>query len=133
MRLELAQRKRMTVEQINRHADEHGVAMMRLCFDAPIDRTRLFTCPSLAPLTHTDVFAELTPAQQRRYNQLVGLMQNELIGFFEQEIGCRVLPALLRHSSRMPPELVNSLQQFLVDEQQHTQMFRRLNQGAEAR
>jgi len=129
--LEIAQRNRLPVERINRHADEHGLAMARLRFDRPVDHTRLFTCPSLAPLAHTSVFAELTPAQQRRYNQLVGLIQNELICFFEQEVGGRVLPALLRRSSQMPPELATSLRQFLEEERQHTQAFRRLNQLAE--
>lgn len=132
MRLEIAQRKRLTVGRINRHAKEHGVAMARIRLAAPLDRTRWFTCPSLAPLAHTAVFAELTSAQQRRYNQLMGLLQNELIGFFEEEIGCRVLSALLRRANRLPPEMVNALQQFLADEEQHTQMFRRLNQCAEA-
>ncbi|MCI0387663.1 MAG: hypothetical protein MOB07_02675, partial [Acidobacteria bacterium] len=80
--LEISQRNRMPVERINRHASEHGVAMTRLGLDRPVDHTRLFTCPSLAPLTHTPVFTMLTPAQQRRYNQLVGLAQNELICFF---------------------------------------------------
>jgi hypothetical protein len=131
--LEIAQRNRMPVERINRHADEHGVAMTRLRFDRPIDRTRLFTCPSLAPLAHTPVFAALTSAQQLRYIQLVGLMQNELICFFEQEVGSRVLPVLLRRAGRMAPELVTALRQFLEEERQHTQMFRRLNQSAEGR
>src|SRR5215510_10635016 len=111
--LEISQRNRMSVDRINRLAGEHGVAMTRLGLDLPVDHTRLFTCPSLAPLTHTPVFTLLTPAQQLRYNQLVGLLQNELICFFEQEVGGRVLPALLRLSGQMAPELILSLRQFL--------------------
>lgn len=129
--LEIAQRNRMPVERINRHADEHGVALTRLQFDRPLDRTRWFTCPSLAPLAHTPVFAALTSAQQLRYNQLVGLMQNELVCFFEQEVGGPVLAALLRDSKRLPSEFVTPLRQFLAEERQHTQAFRRLNQLAE--
>src|SRR5262245_58362189 len=125
--LEISQRNRMPVERINRHAAEHGVAMTRLDLDRPVDHTRLFTCPSLAPLAHTPVFNMLTPAQQRRYNQLVGLLQNELICFLEQEVGGRVLPALLRLSGRMSPDLILSLRQFLEEERQHTKVFRRLN------
>lgn len=131
--LELTQRNRMPIERINRHADEHGLAVTRLQLDGSIDRTRWFTCPSLAPLAHTPIFAALTPAQQLRYNQLVGLLQNELICFFEQEVGSRVLPVLLRRSKRMPPELVTALRRFLEEERQHTLMFRRLNQAAESR
>jgi len=130
--LEISQRNRMPVERINRHSGEHGVAMTRLEIDRPVDHTRLFTCPSLAPLTYTPVFPTLTPPQQRRYNQLVGLFQNELICFFEQEVGARVLHALLRLSGRMSPELILSLRQFLEEERQHTNVFRRLNRLAES-
>src|SRR5690349_18132248 len=69
--LELPQRNRMPVARINRHADDHGVAVSRLRLDRPIVRSRLFTCPTLTPLYHAPVFARLTPPQQRRYNQLV--------------------------------------------------------------
>ncbi len=133
--LEISQRNRMPVERINRHAEEHGLAISRLRLDRPIDRSRLFTCPSLAPLAHASVFAALSPAQQLRYNQLVGLLQNELICFFEQEVGASVLSALLRLSGRISDRtstgLVTALGRFLEEERQHTQAFRRLNQLAE--
>ena len=128
---EMPPRTRLPLDRINRHADEHGVAVARLRFDRPVDRTKLFTSPVLAPLAHSPIFTELTAAQQRRYNQLVGLMQNELICFFEQEVGARVLPAVLSSSSRVSPELCASLRRFLDEEKQHTQMFRRLNRLAE--
>ncbi|HEU4386997.1 MAG TPA: diiron oxygenase [Blastocatellia bacterium] len=128
---DVPQRLRLPLDRINRHADERGVAVGRLRFDHPIDRTRLFTSPGLAPLAYSPVFAELSPEQQRRYNQLVGLLQNELIGFFEQEVGGRVLPAALRSSNHLSPELSRSVRRFLEEEKQHTQMFRRLNHLAE--
>jgi hypothetical protein len=128
--LEIAQRRRLSLARINRHAGEQGVAVARLRLETPVDRSRLFTCPSLAPLAHTAVFAELSPAQQRRYNQLVGLMQNEFICFFEQELSARVLPVLLHRPGRMPAELAASLRLLLDEERQHTEMFRRLNRLA---
>jgi hypothetical protein len=131
--LEISQRKRSPLERINRHAGERGVAMARLRLDLPVDRTRLFTCPSLAPLGYASIFAELTPAQQRRYNQLAALLNNELILFFEQELGAPVLSALLRRSGTLPPELAASLHLFLEEERQHSRMFRRLNRLAEGR
>jgi hypothetical protein len=131
--LQISSRNRLSVERINRHADERGIATTRLRLDRPVDRSRFFTCPSLAPLTYTPIFAELTPAQQRRYNQLVGLFQNELICFFEEEIGGYILPAMLRHSSRLSPEISNALRRFLEEEQQHSRMFRRLSRLAEGR
>ncbi|MBI1766569.1 MAG: diiron oxygenase [Acidobacteria bacterium] len=128
MNLTIAQRNRMPIERINAQAAQHGTATARLALERPLDHTRLFTCPSLAPLAHTAVFAELSPAQQRRYNQLVGLLQNELICFFELEIGGPVLTSLLRNP--LPAELATALRNFQTEEQQHTQMFRRLNQLA---
>ncbi len=127
MMLELAQRNRMSIEGINRNAEQRGGAMARLAFDGAIDHTRWFTCMTLAPLAHSPVFATLNEAQQRRYNQLAGLLQNEVISFFEQEIGGGVLPALLRHAE---PELAAALKTFHEEERLHTQMFRRLNQLA---
>ena len=133
--LALPDRNRMPVARINHHADQHGIALARLDAAgdgaAVVDHSRLFTCPSLTPLSHASIYATLTEPQQRRYNQLVGLMQNELICFFEQEFAARVLPAVLDRSRGLPAELAASLRQFVEDERQHTRMFRRLNRLAE--
>lgn len=128
--LTIEQRNRMPIERINRNAALHGTATARVSFEQAVDHARLFTCPSLAPLAHTAVFAELTSEQQRRYNQLVGLLQNEIICFFEQEVAEPVTTALLREA--LPPELADALRHFQAEERQHSQMFRRLNQAAES-
>ena len=121
----------LAVERINRHAGARGVAVDRVELGgAPIDRSRLFTCPTLAPLAHAGVFTTLSPAQQTRYNQFVALMQNELICFFEQDLAGPALPGLLRDRS-IAPDLAAALRQFAVDEERHTAMFRRLNKLAE--
>ena len=127
----LPHRRRLSVERIDHHGRQHGVATLHVDLNGAIDRDRLFTCPTLAPLAHDPVFATLTAPQQRRYNQLVGLMQNEIICFFEQEFAARVLPALLRDRRALPAELAQPLAQFAQDEREHTRMFRRLNQLAE--
>jgi hypothetical protein len=126
-----SRRNRMPVARINRHAADHGVAISRLTLDAPLLKTRLFTCPTLAPLYHAPIFRRLSPPQQRRYNQLVGLLQNELICFFETEFAGIILPALLAQCTTCRPELATSLRRFASEEREHTQMFRRLNQLAE--
>jgi hypothetical protein len=123
----------MPVARINRHAADHGVAISRITLDSPLLKTRLFTCPTLTPLYHAPIFHRLTAPQQRRYNQLVGLMQNELICFFETEFAGVILRALLAHRTRCPPALVDSFYRFADEERQHTQMFRRLNRLAEPR
>jgi len=128
------QRRRVSVERIAQQSAEHGVATARVDLGGPLDRTKLFTCPTLAPLAHSEIFSHLSEPQQRRYNQLVALMQNEIICFFEQEFAVRVLPAVLRDSrtgSSIPPELSRTLEQFIEDERQHTQLFRQLNRLAE--
>ncbi len=129
--LHIAGRNKLSIDRINRHADEHGVAVARVPLSMSIDRSRMFTCPTLSPLWHDPVFRELTASQQLRYNQLVGLMQNELICFFEQELAGNVLPSVLKGEPAMSRELANSLQHFLEEERQHTPMFRRLNRLAE--
>lgn len=126
---ELPQRRRMPVERINRHARERGIALGGAPAGGPVYRSKLFTPPVLTPLWHSQVFHGLTAEQQRRYNQLVGMMQNELICFFEQEFGGNVIPALL--TTGLPSGLAESLGRFLEEERQHTQMFRALNRAAE--
>ena len=106
--LDVPDRRRLSVERINRHADAHGIATDRVTIGA-IDATRRFTCDSLCPLAHTVEWPTLTAAQQLRYNQLVGLMQNEWICFFEQQFAARVLPAIARRGAAMPAALGASL------------------------
>jgi hypothetical protein len=128
--LELPHRTRVPVDRINRQADEHGVATARVELTGTVDRSRLFAPTSLAPLAHSAIFSQLTDAQQRRYNQLTAMMQNEIICFFEQEFAAWVLPALLRDKS-ISREMTRSVEQFVEDERQHTQLFRGLNRLAE--
>ena len=114
MTLEIPNRQRLALDRINCRAADHGIAVSRLKWDRTVDKNLLFTSPTLAPLSHTAVFTELNSFQQRRYNQLVGMMQNELICFFEQEIGTRVIPALLE-TKNIAEELVISLKRFLAE------------------
>jgi hypothetical protein len=123
-------RRLISVERINRQADAHGIATARVELRGSVDASKRFTCDTLAPLAYSPIFAELTEPQRLRYNQLVGLMQNEIICFFEQEFATRVLPALLRPEAAVPDDLARALRQFLEDERQHTQLFRSLNRLA---
>lgn len=106
------------------------MAVSHVRLGVAIDHNRLFTCPSLAPLAQVELFEELSGPQQRYYNQLVGLMQNEIICLFEQEFAARALPALLCPRNRLPGDLQEALAQFLADEREHTKMFRSLNRLA---
>jgi P-aminobenzoate N-oxygenase AurF len=93
---------------------------------AAVDHRMRFIHEEFTPLYYTTSYRALTEEQRLRYNQLQALYFNEQIIFFETAIGRGVLEALLRGS--LPPQLKNGLRQFLEEEQQHTEMFRRLNQ-----
>jgi hypothetical protein len=105
--------------------------MSAIAVASPLDETsvdcgRRFLPEQFSPLYYTPSYLVLTERQRLRYNQLQALYFNEQIIFFETAIGRPVLEALLRDS--LPPELRKGLRQFLEEEQQHTEMFRRLNQ-----
>jgi hypothetical protein len=93
---------------------------------AAVDHRKRFIPEEFTPLYYTPSYRVLTEEQRLRYNQLQAIYFNEQIIFFETAIGRKVLEALLRLS--LPPELAKGLRQFLEEEQQHTEMFRRLNQ-----
>ena len=109
-------------------ADRRG-ALARVRLDGPVDWSRPFICPTLLPLGGTAAFADLSDAQRLYYNQLVGLMHNEVIALFEQQFAARALPAVLADST-LPAELAAALRGFLEDEHEHTAKFHALNRLA---
>ncbi len=103
-----------------------ALAVTCLIESAAVDHRKRFIPEEFTPLYYTPSYRVLTEAQRLRYNQLQAIYFNEQIIFFETAIGRKVLEALLRLS--VPPQLTKGLRQFLEEEQQHTEMFRRLNQ-----
>lgn len=103
-----------------------ATAVTCLIESAAVDHRKRFMPEEFTPLYYTPSFRALTQEQRLRYNQLQALYFNEQIIFFETAIGRPVLEALLRDSLR--PPLEKGLRQFLEEEQQHTEMFRQLNQ-----
>ena len=95
--------------------------------ETSMDYGKRFLPEEFSPLYYTPSYFMLTEEQRLRYNQLQALYFNEQIIFFETAIGRPVLEALLCDS--LPPQLTKGLRQFLGEEQQHTEMFRRLNQN----
>jgi hypothetical protein len=91
-----------------------------------VDHRKRFIPEEFTPLYHTPAYRVLSEEQRLRYNQLQAIYFSEQIIFFETAIGRPILEALLRAS--LPLQLSKSLQQFLHEEQQHTEMFRQLNQ-----
>jgi hypothetical protein len=103
-----------------------AAAVACLIESATVDYRKRFIPEEFTPLYYTPSYRVLTEAQQLRYNQLQGIYFNEQIIFFETSIGRKVLEALLHES--LPSQLTKGLRQFLEEEQQHTEMFRQLNQ-----
>jgi hypothetical protein len=90
-----------------------------------IDFDRFFLPEAFTPLYHAPVYADLTPQQQRRYNQLYALYFNEQITFFETSLADSVLLPLAQ--SGLPHSLARALATFVEEESRHTCMFRALN------
>jgi hypothetical protein len=101
-------------------------AVTCLIESATVDHRKRFIPEEFTTLFHTPAYGVLSEEQRLRYNQLQAIYFSEQIIFFETAIGRPILEALLRAS--LPLQLSKSLQQFLHEEQQHTEMFRQLNQ-----
>ena len=71
-------------------------------------------------------YATLTEAQRLRYNQLNALYFNEQTMFFERTLARNVLGHFL--ANPLPEKLKTGLRQFMTEEEQHSAMFRDLNQ-----
>jgi hypothetical protein len=93
---------------------------------ASVDFGKRFIPEEFTPLFYTRSYLALSEEQQLRYNQLHALYFNEQIMFFEATLGQSVLEALLRRP--WPGRVTDALRQLRAEEQQHTGMFRRLNQ-----
>jgi hypothetical protein len=90
-----------------------------------IDFSRPFMPEEMTPLWFTPAYTALTPAQRLRYNQLNALYFNEQTMFFERSLAHNILGFFLARP--LPWELKTGLQQFLAEEEQHSEMFRQLN------
>ena len=80
----------------------------------------------LTPLFHVPSYTTLTAAQRLRYNQLNALYFNEQTMFFEVSLARNVLGWFLSQPA-LPSGLKESLAQFLIEEERHSDMFRQLN------
>jgi hypothetical protein len=96
----------------------------------PIDRSRLFFCETLTPLYYTASYARLSPEHRRRYNQLTGMLSNELTLRLETTFVDSALNAVTRHPA-IDSELTFAVQRFRDDETQHAESWRRLNRLSE--
>lgn len=96
-------------------------------WQTPIDRTLWYFCETLTPLYYTPVYNELALEHRRRYNQLTGIMANEVIALLETEL----LNASLQAIDDQEPELQAAVVRFREDECRHAEIWRRLNRLSE--
>ena len=95
----------------------------------PIDRSRYYLCETQTPLFYTGVYEQLSQHHQRRYNQLTGMLNNELIDLLETELLSSVLRAL--EDTPGDRAFASVLRQFRDDEARHAAAWRRLNRLSE--
>ena len=87
-------------------------------------------CETQTPLFYTQSYSGLTSEQRRRYNQLTGMLSNELIALLETELLTAALRAI--ESAYTPDaKLVAAVRRFRQDEKRHAEMWRRLNRLSE--
>ena len=99
-------------------------------WETPIDRSRLFLCETLTPLYYTPSYAGLPAEHRRRYNQLTGMLANELILRLESGFIDTALAAVTRHDDA-DAELVSAVRRLHDDEARHAEGWRQLNRLSE--
>lgn len=97
----------------------------------PIDRTRWFICETLTPLYYTPCYAALGSEHRRRYNQLTGMLANEIILHLETGFLDDALGAVAHCAPGANAELVEAVHRFRRDERRHAESWRRLNRLSE--
>ena len=111
-------------------AQRDSLAYETIDWSTSIDRSRWFVCETQTPLFYTRLYDSLTAGQRLRYNQLTGMLSNELIALLETELLTAALHAI--ESSGTPDaELVAAVHRFRHDEKRHAEMWRRLNRLSE--
>ena len=99
-------------------------------WDTPIDRSRRFFCDTLTPLYYTKSYALLAPEHQLRYNQLTGILSNELILHLETQVVDRTLAAVTK-DAKVSAHLLDTVRQFRDDERRHAEIWKHLNRLSE--
>lgn len=117
----------LPLETISKRADQNAYSIDTIDWSRGVDTSRLFFPEHLTTLSHTAVYAELTPDERRTYNQLYAQAINEQFIFLEDRFLVRVIGGLRRRTRlQLPQDLSDALDVFVEEEVKHTEMFRRL-------
>lgn len=117
----------LSASQLSRRAKKAGTKRCTIQIET-VDFSRPFIHEHFTPLYHTGFYAQLTPAQKLRYNQLSGIANNEQFQMFEHGFTRRAMGKLLKHPRiRCQATLRDCLQHMLAEEGEHERMFAQLN------
>ncbi len=119
----------MAAAKLQAHAASHQFVEADIHWSTPFDRSAWCVCPTLTPLYHTPVYATLTHAHRLRYNQLVGLCTNEIVGMFERTL--QTMVGRLQDEASLPADVRGLLAGFIADEERHADIWAKLNRLAE--
>lgn len=120
--------KLLPLETLRRRAEANAFDIEAIDWGRGVDFTRPFFPVHLTPLSHTAVWAELTPAERLDYNQLYAQSTNEQFIFLEEGFLVRVVGGVEACGGLgLPADLREALRGFHEEEVKHTEMFRRLN------
>jgi len=119
-------------DRILRSAQTNSFTLDQFDFKTPVDRSRLYVCPTLTPLYYTETFQHLAPGQARRYNQITALCFGELIAFFEESFELALHGILAcRGRAALEGNIRACVEHFIQEEVKHRQMWRHLAQLSE--
>jgi hypothetical protein len=115
------------LETIAKRAGDNHYDLESIPWDKGVDFSRYFFPEHLTPLFHCPVYEQLTEPQRLTYNQLYGQATNEQFIFLEERFLVQFLGNLMKKKRHeMPADLVEALDNFVVEEIKHTEMFRKL-------
>jgi hypothetical protein len=115
------------LDRINHAAREHAFDIDAIPWRGGVDDARHFFPDDQVPLTFVPSWSKLRPDEQRQANQWYACAVSEQFIFLEEAFLMPATRALLRlRQVRNDPALCEALSTFLVEEEKHGQMFRRL-------
>lgn len=123
----------ISLDVINQRARAHAFDIDAIDWSQPIDRDRHFYPEQQTPLAFTPTWTDVLNDDERRLaNQHYACAVSEQFIFLEEAFLMPAVRAMLRlASTKRDPALVEALEVFLIEEQKHGDMFRRLLEVAD--
>lgn len=115
------------LDRINQAARDHAFDVDAMPWRGGVEREGLFFPEDQVPLAFVPSWSQLRPDEQRQANQWYACAVSEQFIFLEEAFLMPAVQALLRvKETQRDPALCEALHTFVVEEQKHGEMFRRL-------